>query len=121
LRSISARRSSPPGWREQGGKAHAVHGVAQGEGSSTSDERAVRRAQYAYPEGCRPVSKYWLQTTDPSLPHVVATYKADSAEAIMALVGDWDDHFHITVVPSMTAEQGLRAIEQMMQAGREQA
>jgi hypothetical protein len=37
------------------------------------------------------------------------------------LVGDWDDHFHITVVPSMTAEQGLRAIEQMMQAGREQA
>ena len=88
---------------------------------STSDERAVRRAQYAYPEGCWPVSEYWLQTTDPSLPHVVATYKADSAEAIMALVGDRDDHFHITVVPSMTAEQGLRAIEQMMQAGREQA
>ncbi len=88
---------------------------------STSDERAVRRAQYAYPEGCRPVSKYWLQTTDPSLPHVVATYEADGVEPIMALLADWDDHFHITVAPAITAEDGLKAAEQMMQAGQEQA
>ncbi len=88
---------------------------------STINERAVRRAQYSFPEGCRPVTEYWLQTTDPSLPHVVATYEADSVEPTMALLADWDDHFHITVAPSITSEDGLKAIEQMMQAGQEQA
>ena len=88
---------------------------------STSNERIIRRAQYNVPEGCRPVTEYWLQTTDPSLPHVVATYEADSVEPIMALVADWDDHFHITVVPAIASEDGLKALEQMMQAGQEQA
>jgi hypothetical protein len=39
----------------------------------------------------------------------------------MALLADWDDHFHITVAPSTTAEDGLKVVEQMMQAGQEQA
>jgi hypothetical protein len=88
---------------------------------STTNERIMRRAQYGYPEGARPVTEYWLQTTDPSLPNVVATYEADSVEPILALVADWDDHFHITVVPAITAEDGLKVVEQMMQAGQEQA
>ena len=53
---------------------------------STTNERIMRRAQYSYPEGCRPITEYWLQTTDPSLPNVVATYEADGVEAIMALL-----------------------------------
>ena len=88
---------------------------------STINERITRRVRYSFPEGCRPVTEYWLQTRDPSLPHVVATYEADSVEPIMALVADWDDHFHITVVPAITSEDGLRAVEQMMQAGQGQA
>ncbi len=88
---------------------------------STTNERIVRRAQYRYPEGAKPVTEYWLQTTDPSLPNVVATYEAESVEPILALLSDWDDHFHITVVPAITAEDGLEVIEQMMQAGQEQA
>ncbi len=88
---------------------------------STTNERIIRRAQYSYPEGSRPVTEYWLQTTDPSLPNVVATYEADSVEPILALLADWDDHFHITVVPAITAEDGLKVVEQMMQAGQEQA
>ena len=88
---------------------------------STTNERIMRRAQYSFPEGCRPVTEYWLQTTDPSLPHVVATYEADSVEPIMALLADWDDHFHITVAPAITSEDGLKAVEQMMQVGQEQA
>jgi len=39
----------------------------------------------------------------------------------MALLADWDDHFHITVAPSITSEDGLKAVEQMMQAGQEPA
>lgn len=88
---------------------------------STTNERITRRAQYSLPEGCRPVSEYWLQTTDPSPPHVVASYETDSVEPVMTLLADWDDQFHITVAPSITSEDGLRAIERMTQADREQA
>ena len=88
---------------------------------STNNQRIVRRAQYSFPEGASPVTEYWLQTTDPSLPHVVATFEADGVEPILSLLADWDDHFHITVVPTITAEDGLKLAEQMMQAGQEQA
>ena len=88
------------------------------EGSSSND-RIVRRAQYSYPEGLKPVTEYWLQATDPSLPHVVATFEAESVEPILAILTDWDDHFHITVVPTITAEEGLKVVEQMMQSGQE--
>jgi hypothetical protein len=82
---------------------------------STINGRIIRRAQYSFPEGSRPVTEYWLQTTDPSLAHVVATFEADSVEPILALLSDWDDHFHITVVPAITSEDGLKMVEQMMQ------
>ena len=88
---------------------------------STANERLVRRAQYSFPEGLRPVTEYWLQTSDPSLPLVVGTFEADSVEPILQLFADWDDHFHITVVPTITAEDGLKVVEQMMRAGQEQA
>jgi hypothetical protein len=88
---------------------------------STTNERIVRRARYAFPEGATPVTEYWLQTTHPSLPHVVATFEADGVEPIMSLLGAWDDHFHITVVPAITAEDGLNVAEQMMQADPRQA
>ena len=84
-------------------------------GGSIINDRAPRRLQYSYPEGAKPVSEYWLQTTDPSDPHVVATFEADSAAPIMALMAAWDDHFDITVVPSITAEEGLGLLEQMGQ------
>ena len=88
---------------------------------STTNERIMRRAQYSFPEGAKPITEYWLQSTDPSHPHVVATFEADSVEPLMALLADWDDHFHITVVPATTAEDGLKVVEQMMQAGQAQA
>ena len=61
---------------------------------STTNERIMRRAQYSFPEGAKPITEYWLQSTDPSHPHVVATFEADSVEPLMALLADWDDHFH---------------------------
>ena len=90
-------------------------------GGSIINDRAPRRLQYSYPEGAKPVSEYWLQTTDPSLPHVVVTYEADGVAPIMAMLAAWDDHFHITVVPSVTAEEGLGLLEQMAQAAQQQA
>ena len=51
----------------------------------------------------------------------MATFEADGVEPILSLLADWDDHFHITVVPTITAEDGLKLAEQMMQAGQEQA
>ena len=87
---------------------------------STISDRIARRAQYTFPEGIRPVTEYWLQTTDPALPHVVASFEADSVEPILAVLADWNDHFHITVVPTTTADEGLKAVDQMMQVGQEQ-
>ena len=89
--------------------------------SSTINERSILRAQYSLPEDLSPVTEYWFHTTDPTLPHVAATFEADSPEPIFALLADWDAHFHITVVPTTTAEEGLKAIEQTMQTGQEQA
>ena len=88
---------------------------------STISERLVRRAQYSFPEGLRPVNEYWPNTTDPVFPHMVATFEADSVEPILAVLADWNDHFHITVVPTITAEEGLKVAEQMMQAGQQEA
>ncbi len=88
------------------------------EGSNIS-ERLVCRANYSFPEGLQPLNEYWPNTTDPAFPHVVATFEADSVEPILAVLADWNDHFHMTVVPTITAEEGLRVAEQMMQAGQQ--
>jgi hypothetical protein len=106
---------------EEGGEGMLFTAVLKAKEGSTSNERIMRRAQYSFPEGFRPVTEYWLQTIDPSLPHVVVTFEADSVEPILQIFADWDDHFHITVVPTITAEQGLQVIEQMMQEGQDQA
>ena len=80
--------------------------------ASTTKERIARRAQWQFPEGIRPVAEYWLQTADPT---VVAIFEADSVTPIMATLADWGDVFDITVVPAVTAEEGLKLAQQMMQ------
>jgi hypothetical protein len=80
--------------------------------ASTTQERTARRAQWQYPEGVKPVAEYWLQSADPT---VVAIFEADSVAPIMATIADWGDVFDITVVPAVTAEEGLQLAQQMMQ------
>lgn len=48
----------------------------------------------------------------------MGTFEADSVEPILQIFADWDDHFQITVVPTISAEEGLKVVEQMMQAGK---
>jgi hypothetical protein len=79
--------------------------------ASTPKERIARRAQWQYPEGVRVVAEYWLQTADPT---VISIFEADSVAPIMATLADWGDVFDITVVPAITAEEGLQLAQQMM-------
>jgi len=80
--------------------------------SGTIKERIARRVQWQPPEGMRMVAEYWLQSPDPN---VITIAQADSIAPIMAAVADWDDFFDITVVPAITAEEGLELAKQMMQ------
>ena len=80
--------------------------------AGTSKERAARRVQYQIPEGLRVVAEYWLQTTDPN---TIVIFEADSVAPIMAGIADWDDLFDVTIVPAITAEEGSKLAQQMMQ------
>ena len=78
----------------------------------TPPENIARRAQWQYPEGIKQVAEYWLQTSDPT---VITIYEAESIAPIMAISTEWGDVFDITVVPAITAEDGLALAKQMMQ------
>ena len=77
----------------------------------TPKENIARRAQWKYPEGIKPVAEYWLQMGDPS---VVSIFEADSIAPIMAITTEWGDIFDITVVPAITAEEGIQLAQKMM-------
>lgn len=79
---------------------------------SPPQERIARRAQWRYPEGIQPVAEYWPMTADPT---VVSIFETDSVAPIMAILAEWGDVFDITVVPAVTAEEGLQLAQQMMQ------
>jgi len=80
--------------------------------SGTIRERMVRRVDWKYPDGMRLVAEYWLQTPDPN---VITVAEADSVGPIMAAVAQWDDVFDVTVIPAVTAEEGLQLAQQMAQ------
>ena len=80
--------------------------------SGTMKERMPRRAGWQYPDGMRMVAEYWLQTSDPA---IITVAEADSIAPLMAAVAQWDDFFDITVIPAVTAEEGLQLALQMMQ------
>jgi hypothetical protein len=84
--------------------------------AGTIGERTTRRAQWQYPEGANVVAEYWLQSTDPAIPNCVSIFEVDSIAPVMAAMAAWDDVFDITVVPAVTAEEGLELAQQMMQS-----
>ena len=78
--------------------------------ASTTKERVARRMQWSYPPQMKIVAEYWLQNPDPQ---VICVSEADSIAPIMAATTAWDDVFEWTVVPAVTAEQGLELAKQM--------
>ena len=79
--------------------------------AGTTRERVGRRMQWSYPEGARMVAEYWLQTPSPN---IIAVMEADDIAPIMAGTSDWDDVLNWTVVPAVTAEQGMEMAKKMM-------
>ena len=79
---------------------------------ATPAERTARRLQWQYPEGLRPVAEYWLGSAELS---VIAIVEADDVRPLTAVTMQWGDVFDVTVVPAITAEEGLQLAQQMMQ------
>jgi hypothetical protein len=79
--------------------------------NGSPQETIARRAQWQYPEGVRVVGEYWLQGD----PTVLSIIEADSVAPIMAITTQWADAFDITVLPAVTAEEGLALAKQMME------
>jgi len=80
--------------------------------SGTDAERTARRLQYQFPQGLRVVAEYWLQHTDPN---VIVIAEADDIAPIMAATAAWDDVYSFTVVPAVTAQQGMELVKASMQ------
>ena len=80
--------------------------------AGTRQERIARRLEWQYPEGARLVAEYWLQIDDPQ---IISVLEADSVAPLMAAVSAWDDVFELTVVPAITAEEGLQLAMQKVQ------
>jgi hypothetical protein len=69
------------------------------------DAALMRRAAWQYPAGIRPIAEYWPTA---SAVQVVTIFAADSFDAMMELVFEWDDVFDIDIHPAVSAEEGLR-------------
>ena len=86
--------------------------VALGKGrAGTVQERTARRLEWQYPEGAHVVAEYWLQTQDPN---VITVFEADSIAPIMAATSPWDDVFDFTIVPAVSAEEGMEIARRLM-------
>jgi hypothetical protein len=85
--------------------------IGKAKAGSTGKERIARRMSWEYPAGMRVVAEYWPITT-PEIA-VISVAEADNVASVMATILDWDDVLDFTVVPAMTAEQGLELARQM--------
>lgn len=81
------------------------------ERAGTTKERVARRLDWSYPEGMRVVDEYWLQTGTPT---IIAVVEADDIGPIMAATSAWDDVLSWTVVPAVSAEEGMELARQMV-------
>ncbi|MBQ0819020.1 DUF3303 domain-containing protein [Microvirga terrae] len=91
---------------------YVIMGKAKAAG--TMKERVARRVAWQYPPGIRVKAEYWLMSGEPAL---VAIAEADDPAPIMMGIAAWDDFLDLTVVPALTAEQGLELARRMQPGG----
>jgi hypothetical protein len=84
--------------------------MAKAKTASTIKERVARRQNWEVPSGLRVGAEYWLLTSEPAM---IAAVEADDLGTILTAIADWDDVFDVTVVPAMTAQQGLELAKRM--------
>jgi len=77
----------------------------------TPAQSSQRRLAWKYPRGIKYIAEYWLQT---NTPHVIAIYEADDIAPMIEVNETWGDIFDITVVPAISAEEGLKLVSQMV-------
>ncbi len=80
--------------------------------SGTLEERVAHRARFQYPTGVRVIGEYWLQSGELAS---ITIFEADSIQSIMTATAEWAETFDITVIPAITAEDGLKWAQQMKQ------
>lgn len=71
-------------------------------------EAAQRRSRWKPPAGISHVAEYWLQGSA----YVVSVFETQNAPAILAAFTPWNDVFDIQVFPAVSAEDGLRVLQQ---------
>ena len=74
----------------------------------TRDQRdgaLMHRAGWNYPAGVKLIAEYWPAAEDPA---VVSIFQADNYAALMEVAFTWGDTFDITVIPAISAEEGLK-------------
>ena len=81
------------------------------EKASTMEERLAMRANWTYPEGMNVLAEYWLHT---SRPYSITIFEADDIAPIVLSYAAWEDMFDITIVPAISAEDGLKMAQQLM-------
>lgn len=79
--------------------------------AGTEEERITRRLQWQSPAGIRVVGEYWLQASNPN---VIIICETDSVVPMMQATTAWNDVYDITVIPAITAEEGMELAKQMM-------
>ena len=75
-----------------------------------TSETMPRRLEWEYPEGMKVIAEYWLQSADPAC---ITVFEADSVGPMMATSAAWGDFFDITVIPAVTAEEGIAMAKAM--------
>jgi hypothetical protein len=85
------------------------------------DAALMRRAAWHYPEGVKVIAEYWPVWGDYQ---VITAFAAESFAPIMEVEFEWNDVFDVTVVPAVSAEEGMRIgpevfgrLPRMQQAG----
>jgi hypothetical protein len=71
----------------------------------------MRRFDYISPEDMTIVGEYWLATDAPG---VILVVEAEAMAPLMAAVADGDSVFQLTIVPAVTAEDGMRLAKERL-------
>jgi hypothetical protein len=69
------------------------------------DAALMRRAAWQFPDGIKVISEHWPAWGEYQ---VVTSFSAETFAPIMEVEFEWNDVFDVTVVPAVSAEEGLR-------------
>jgi hypothetical protein len=73
--------------------------------AATRDAALMRRAAFTYPHGIEVIAEYWPISADPNVVSVIST---EDKAAMMQLYFEWSDVFDITILPAVSAADGLK-------------